>query len=313
LALVVFASVAGVVAAETYPNRPIHLIVPWPPGGGADMVARLVADRLALGQRVVVENRPGASGTIGLAVAGKAPADGYTLVIGTPNDLAIMPAMRKDLPFDAARDFAAVTLLQSAPHVLVVSPAFEVTSMREFVALVRAKPDQFRCASIGPGSTSHLVCEVLAHELGTRFVHVPYKGTAPALASVVSGETQFAALSPAGIAPMFEAGRVRALMVMGPRRVATLPGVRTAAELGFPRLEYGTWAGLLVPAGTPDPIVARLNDEFIRVLRRPDVVQDFARAGFQVTGSSPEAFSAFIKAEQAKWAKVISETGIKSE
>lgn len=308
-------SIHAVRGADSYPSRPIHLIVPWPAGGSGDTYARPIAQRLAarIGQSVIVENRGGAAGAVGVTAAAQAAPDGYTIVMGSVNDMGVGPALKPDLPYDVLRDFVPITQLLSAPYVVIANPGVGISTLKDIAAMARAKPGSVSFASSGSGGNAQIAGAMLARALDVQLLEVPYKGGAPAMTAVVSGEANIGFQYPNVVVPMFEAGRVRALAIMGPRRVAALPGVPTTSEAGFPSLLVDGWIGFLVPARTPVPIVQRLHDELIQVLKSPDLVHYYAKTGVHPVGSSPAEFAAFIKAEQAKWVKVIADAGVKGE
>jgi tripartite-type tricarboxylate transporter receptor subunit TctC len=308
--------IAAVPAAENYPSKPIRLIVPWPPGGIADLRARQVAERLArgLGQPVVVDNRPGASGSIGVAVGARAAPDGYAVTLISVNDAAIAPALNPSVPYDVLRDFEPVVQFSRTPLVLLANPALEALTVADLAAVAKARPGRLIYASIGAATTHHIAGEVLCRDLGIDMKHVPYKGAAPALMAMVGGHTPVGFDFVGTAAPHVQAGKVRALLVTGGKRVPLLPDVPTASEAGLPELDgIVSWGGFAVPKGTPIAIRDRLNAEFVKALREPALKTDFERSGTEPVGSSPEAFAAFVKAEQARWARMVKLTGVKLE
>jgi tripartite-type tricarboxylate transporter receptor subunit TctC len=293
--------------ADDYPTRPIRLIVPFAAGGGNDTVARLVGDSLGkrLGQAVVVDNRPGAGGVVGAEAAARAPADGYTLFLGGVGSHAINPNLHKDLPYDPIKDFAAVSLLASAPLILVVHPSVPAQSVQELIAYAKSHPGKLNYASNGNGSSSHLAAVMFASMTGTDMVHIPYKGLSPALTDLLSGQDQLMFSSVVAILPHVRAGKLRALAVTSRKRMALLPDIPTIAESGVANYETSSWYGILAPAGTPPEIVRRLHDEIVKVLAQDDVRNALAREGAEPVGDTPEEFTAFIRAEKQRMGDVI--------
>jgi len=300
-------ALASAAHAQDYPTRPIHLIVPFAPGGGNDTVARLVGDSLGkrLGQPVVVDNRPGAGGVVGAESAAKAPADGYTLFLGGVGSHAINPNLHKDLPYDPIKDFAAVSLLASAPLILVVHPSVPVQSVQQLIAYAKSHPGKLNYASNGKGSSSHLAAVMFSNLAGVDMVHIPYKGLAPALTDLLSGQDQLMFSSVVAILPQVRAGKLRALAVTSRKRMALLPDIPTIAESGLPSYETSSWYGILAPAGTRPEIVRRLHDEIVKVLAQDDVRQALAREGAEPVGDTPEEFTEFIRAEGQRLGAVI--------
>ncbi|MEO5784375.1 MAG: tripartite tricarboxylate transporter substrate binding protein, partial [Casimicrobiaceae bacterium] len=298
--------------AQSYPNRPVRLIVPFAPGGGTDILMRILAPKLseALGQPIVIDNRPGASSIIGTELVAKAPADGYTL-LAVDTSYSVNPSLHAKLPYDSVKDLAPVIHLASAPVILVVHPSVPAKSVKELVALGKAKPGSLAYASGGNGASTHLAGELLKMVAGIDAVHVPYKGTGPAIADVVAGQVQmnFAGISSAR--QFVESGRLRAIAVTGDKRNPAMPDVPTFAESGYPGVDAGTNWGLFAPAGTPPEVVARLNTELNRVLQMPEVKSRVADLGYDVGGGTPEAWAARARADTEKWAKVVKQAGIK--
>jgi tripartite-type tricarboxylate transporter receptor subunit TctC len=301
--------------AQDYPRKPLRLIVPFSPGGGNDIVARAVAQSLGanLGQPVLVDNRSGAGGVVGAELAARSLPDGYTLFLGGVGSHAVNPHLHAKLPYDPVRDFAPVTLIASAPSVLVVHPSVPAGSIAEFTALCRANPGKLNYASNGNGSSAQLAAVLYESMAGVTMVHVPYKGLAPALVDLLSGEVQLMFSSVVAIGPHISAGRLRALAVTGRRRTPLLPAVPTLAESGLPGYEAGSWYGILVPAGTPPQIVARLHDGIVRALAQPEVRERLAAEGAEIIGSTPEEFAAHIGAELARMGKLIRDARIRME
>jgi tripartite-type tricarboxylate transporter receptor subunit TctC len=310
----VMASPSPALAQGTYPTRPIRIIVPTSPPGGADVVARLVAPGLAerLGQQVFVENRAGASTMIGGEAAAKAPPDGYTLLMGI-STLAINPATFRKVPYDALRDFVPITHAVKQTLMLVAHPSFPARNVKELVAIAKSRPGDVVYSSPGFGTNPQMGMELFLYMTGTRMLHVPYRGGGESIIAAVSGHVAVTTASMLGAYPQVRAGRLRALGVTSATRVAKAPEVPTIAEAGVPGYESLQWYGLLAPAGTPREIILRLNKEAVAILRSAEVTERLANDGGIVVGSTPEAFGAFIRAETEKWAKVARAAGIKPE
>lgn len=309
------AAATNAIHAQSYPTRPIRLLVAYPPGGGSDTLARIVAPKLTetVGQHVVVDNRPGAAGNIATEIAARAQPDGYTLLWGFSTPLVVNPSLYKKLPFDTEKDFAPISLLAAAQYILVVHPSVQANSVRELAAFARSKPGQLNYASAGVGSPLHLAAELFKKTAGVDIVHVPYKGGGPASVAVLSGEVKILFGSFASSLPHVKAGKLKALAVTGPKRSSEAPEVPTMQEVGFRGFDVRAWYGVLAPAGTSKVIVTRLNREFVKILSMPDVQEALRRHGLEPTGSTAEAFAAHIQAEKAVWAKVIKDAGIKPE
>jgi len=306
---------APIHAADGYPQRPIRFLIPQSPGGASDTVARVVAQRLTerIGQQLVVDNRPGATGNIGHEMVARAQPDGYTMLLTAPN-LVTSPSLFAKLAFDPVRDFAPITQLTLSPNVWLVHPGFAARSMKELIEIARAKPGQIDFASSGLASTQHLAGELLNVMAGIRLTHVPYKGGGPALIDLMGGRMQVMSSTLPSAVPHIKSGKVRALAVSSAKRAAALPDLPTVAEAAaLPGYEASTWQGLLFPAGTPAAIVSRMNAEVAQVLSVPDTRTRLSDLGYEPVGSSSAAFGAFIRAELAKWAKVIKSAGIKLE
>jgi tripartite-type tricarboxylate transporter receptor subunit TctC len=300
--------------AQSYPTRAIRLIAHSSPGGTSDILGRLMAHKLteALGQQVVVENRAGASGIIGVDVAAKSVPDGYTLLI-TQTSIAINPSMFAKLPYNAMRDFAPITQLVAAPNVLVVHPSVPATSVKGFIALAKAKPGSLINGSPGQGTSPHLSAELFRIMAGIQLDHIQYKGAGQAVLSLIAGEIPVMFTTPPTAMPYLKAGRLRPLGVTTMTRIEALPDVPAIAEAGVPGYESVQWFGMLVPAGTPRPIIDRLHQEMVRALRAPDMKERLNALGLDGIGSTPEEFAAYIKSETEKWAKVIKAMGIRPE
>jgi len=298
--------------AQTYPAKSIRLILPFPPSGGTDTLGRGIAQTLSaqIGQQVVADNRPGAGGNLGLELASKAPADGYTMVLSSPL-IAIAPMLFAKVNYDAEKELAPVTMLGLARKVIVVHPAVPAKTLKELVALARKQPGKLNFGSGGVGTSNHLTAELLKSVAGVNIVHVPYKGTAQALAALASGEVDMVLGSMAPFVPLVKSGRVRPLAVLAETRSSVLPDLPTAAEAGFPGVTDDTWYGMFVPAATPREIVNRLNQELHRTLANPELVQRLETVGIETRTSTPEALGRFVKSESARFGKVIRDAGIK--
>ena len=302
-------SVACAFAQAAYPDKPIHLIVPYPPGGPADTMGRAFGSKLsvALGQPVIVENRPGAGGGVGSAAVAKSAPDGYTLLVGSAGTHAINPAVYANLPYDPLKDFAPVTQLATSGLVLVVTPKLPAKNVKELIELAKAKPGEITFGSPGNGSSPHLAGELLASMSGVRMQHVPYKGSAPALIDVIGGRINFMIDALPTLLPQIKAGTVRAIAWSGPARSKLIPEVPTLAESGVPGYQVVVWFGLFAPAGTPRDVVNRLNAETGKILKLPEVKEILS--GYDLTPSTPEQFAATIKSDIAAWAKLVKESG----
>jgi len=312
---VVLAFGGAAAQVQSYPTRTIRMIVAYPPGGGTDIVGRLVAQKLtdSLGQTVLVDNRGGATGNIGTELAAKSPPDGYTVLMGNVAPNAINVSLFKQLPYDPVKDFAPVSLVAITPNILVVHPALPVRTVKDLLALARAKPGTLNYPSAGIGSSSHLAGELLRSLAKVDIVHVPYKGGGPALIDLLSGQMQIMFATMPAAMPHVKTGKLRPVAVTTDKRSQTLPELPTIAEAGVKGYEASTWYGLLAPAGTPQPVIARLHDEVVRVLKTPDMREKFASQGFEPAGTTPAEFAAYIKAEIAKWGKVIRDAGIRAD
>jgi len=306
---------AGLAQAQPYPVKPIHFIVPFPPGGGNDTVARAIAQQLGpdLGQPVVIDNRPGAGGSVGAELAAKSPPDGYTLFLAGVGSHAVNPNLHARLAYDPVRDFTPITLVATAPSVLVVNPAVPALTVPEFTAYARANPGKLNYASNGNGSAAQLAAAMYESMANVRMVHVPYKGIAPALTDLLSGEVQLMFGTVVALVPHIQAGKLRALAVTSRKRSALLPEVPSLAESGLPDYEAGSWYGVMAPAGTSREIVERLQGAIARALKQPDVAQRLAAEGAIVIGSTPAEFGAHIKAELARVGNVVRGAGIRIE
>ena len=308
--------VAGSAAAQTrdYPQRTIRVVAPVPPGGSVDIVARLIARKMSdsLGQSVVVDNRGGASTNIGMEIVARAPADGYTLLANTIA-LVANPSLFPKLPFDAEKDFAPVSLVVNGPSIIVAHPSVPVRSVKELIALAKARPGVIKYSSGGTGTLTHLGAELFKYLTRSDIVHVPYKGGGPAIAALMSGECDVSFQTVLASAGQVAAGRLRALAVTGRNRLVLLPDVATVAESGVPNYEFQSWVGILAPVATPPAIVKVLNEHIVKAARAPDISENFAREGSEVIASTPEYFRKLIASDIAMWAKVIREMGLKAD
>jgi tripartite-type tricarboxylate transporter receptor subunit TctC len=304
----------GAAHAQDYPSRPVHVVVPYPAGGPNDIIVRLVGRRLgeALGQPVVVENRPGAGGNIGTDFVAKSAPDGYTLLSVGPGALIINPLLGK-VPYDTMRDFAPVTVMAVAPNALVAHPSFPAKSVQELIALARAKPGAINYASGGSGSTPHLAAALFAAMAKVELTHVPYKGTGPATADLIGGQVQIAFLGIPTVLPHIRSGKLRALAVTGKRRSPELSGVPTVDEAGVAGYEVSPWYGLLAPAGTSRAAVARLAAEVTRIVRAPEMREQLAAQGAEPAGGAPEEFAQTLRADAAVWSRVVRDAGIRAD
>jgi tripartite-type tricarboxylate transporter receptor subunit TctC len=300
--------------AQTYPSKPVRIIVPTSPGGLLDLVTRLLGQKMTelMGQSVVVENRPGASTNIGTEFVAHAPGDGYTLLSNTL-PLVVNPSLFEKLPFNVEKDLVPVSLIVAAPYVLVVHPSVPAKSVKELIALAKARPGTLNYSSGGNGTNLHIAAELFKNQTGIAIVHVPYKGGGPALASVLGGETDLSFPSLGAVLPHVKAGRLRALAITSNTRTTLLPKLATVAESGFPGFAFTSWVGILAPATTPPNIVAALNGYVVKAMRAPGVADRLAGDGTDVIAGSPEQFGAHIRTELARWAKVVKESGMRSE
>jgi tripartite-type tricarboxylate transporter receptor subunit TctC len=304
----------AVAAAADYPARPIRLLVPFAPGGGADALARIITPRLseAMGQQWVVDNRTGAAGNIAAETVAHAAPDGYTVFMGFSTVLTVNPSLYK-LSFDVEKDLKPATLLATAQYILVVHPSVPAGSVKELVALLKQKPGSLNFSSAGVGSPLHLAAELFQKRAGVQMTHIPYKGGGPAAAAVLAGEAQMIFGSVASALPQVKAGRLKALATTGLKRSKVAPDLPTMAEQGFPGFDVTTWYSLMVPGPTSAAIVTRIRDEAIRALQRPDVQQVMALQGLEVETSTPQALAARIRSERQTWAEVIKSAGIRAE
>lgn len=309
---VLLCAVAGMASAQPYPSRVVRIVVPLPPGGSNDVLARVAAERLAasLGQPFVVDNRPGASGSIGTEIVAKSAPDGHTLLMANTAHV-INPSLLPKLPYDAIRDFAPVALMSSAHFALVVHPSVPARSVKEFIAVARARPGALTFASAGNGAPHHLAMELLKSTARVSLTHVPYKGAGQFVPALVTGEVTSVIGAINSLLPHVRAGRLRMLGMAGSRRAALLPEVPTIAEAALPGFALDNWGGLLAPAGTPRPVIERLNAEIVRTLRDPQVAERLVAQGIELIPSSPEEFQSVMKTHMAKWAKVVKAANIR--
>ena len=314
IGIVVGCCTASAAMSQTYPTRPVRLIVPSSPGGGTDISARIIAPKLSeyLGQQVVVENRPGAGTMIGGEVVAKSPPDGHTLLMCV-STLAINPAVYRKVPYEALRDFAPITQAVTLPNVIVGHPSLPARNVKELLALARARPGELTFASAGLGTSPHLSMELFLSLTRTKMLHVPYKGSGPGVIDLIAGQVQVMAPNMLSAYPHIKSGRMRAYGVTSAKRAAGAPEIPTIAEAGVPGYEAVQWYGVLAPAATPRAIVTRLHGEIVKVLQQPDVKDRLGKDGAEPVGSTPEEFAAFIRAETVKWAKVVRDAGIQPE
>jgi tripartite-type tricarboxylate transporter receptor subunit TctC len=315
-ALAVVLALAIPAMAEWQPTKPVRIVVPFSPGGQPDIVARTLAEPLskALGQPVVVENRPGAGGNIAAELVAKSAPDGYTLLMGTNGPLAVSPALYKSLPYDPLKDFAPVTLVGTSPNLIAVHPALGVSSLRELVTKAKAQPGKLNFSSVGKGSVSQLSMELLNSTAGIRMEHIPYNGGPPAVTALVAGDVQILSLNPTAILPQLQAGKVKVIAQTGAKRSRLLADVPTVAESGYPGFEAGVWMAIVAPAKTPPDVLQRLNTELVRVVRSPELKASlWDRQWIDPVGSAPEEVTRIIRAESEKWARVVRSANIPIE
>jgi tripartite-type tricarboxylate transporter receptor subunit TctC len=312
LCLVALAS-AG--AAQSYPTKPLRIIVMYTAGSTIDIMARLIAPKLteSLGQPVIVENRPGAGGAIGMDMAAKAPPDGHTLTIGATGPSVTNPLLYPKTPFDPLRDFAYISLIATGPAVIAVHPSIPAKTLKDLVALAKARPGQLTYGTAGVGTSPHLAGELFAQITATSLVHVPYKGNAESITDLIGGQISMVFTGVPPVVPLVQAGKIRLLATTGSKRIAAIPDLLTIAEAGYPGATVGIWYGLAAPAATPKDILARLHKEITRIQTLPDIRERFAQLGTEATTSTPEAFTALVREELVKWGKVIKAAGVKVE
>jgi tripartite-type tricarboxylate transporter receptor subunit TctC len=307
-------SVAAIAQSEAFPTRPMRMIVPWPPGGSVDPFARLLSQKLPeiMGQQVVVDYRPGASGNLGMELAARAASDGYTVVINSL-PVVVNPSLFTKLTFDVTRDLAPVCLLADSPFVLVVHPSLEARSVKDVIAMAKAQPGKLNYSSAGSGTNLHVAAELFKNLAGVNLTRIPYKGGGPALGALLSNEAQLSFLGIMVVQAQQTGGRMRPIAVTSAKRSSVLPDLPTIAESGVPGYAFSAWYGVLMPAGAPRGVVSAWNAAIVKTLRSPDMAERIAREGADVIASSPAQFGAFLKTEIAKWAKVVRDNGLKVE
>jgi tripartite-type tricarboxylate transporter receptor subunit TctC len=309
------AAVSPTQAAENYPARPVRFIIPFPPGGGNDILGRAFAEKMGerMGQQWVVDNRGGASTIIAADIVAHAPADGYTLLLGTNTTLSVIPSLRDKLPYDPLKDYDMISLMSSSPYLLVVHPGFPARTLKELIALAKAKPGEINYASPGHGTSNHMSYELFMSMAGIKMTHVPYKGTGPALTELLGGQVPVMFSSTAAVRPHVLAGKLRALGISTAKRSPAMPEVAPIAELGVPGFNNASWVGLVSPRGTPPAIVKRLNAEINKVIDEGDLKDKLGSQGFVPDGSTPQEFAAHVKDELTRFRKLVKEAGIKPE
>ena len=312
LACATAACVAQSAGAQNFPTKPIRFFTPYPPGGTTDILARLVGAKMheAWGQPVIVEAKPGAGGNIGADFVAKSPADGYTILMGASGPLAINASLFSKLPYDPVKDFAPVVLSASVPLVLVTHPTLPVKSVKEFIALMKARPGQFNYASAGPGSPQHLTAEMFKFMAKVEMTHIPYKGSGPAIVDLIGGQIPFAFESMIPILPHVKSGKLRGLAVTSKQRSPVLPDIATVDATGVPGFESIAWYGVVAPAGTPKDIVVKLNAEMVRIANLPDIKQRLIEMGSPPVAGTPDQFGALIRSEIPKWGKVVKQANV---
>ena len=314
LLVTIFAIACAPALAQTYPAKPIRLIVPYPPGGGTDIFARILGTRLgeALGQQMVIDNRAGAAGVLGADAAAKAAPNGYTLLVGQASNLAINQHLSK-LPYDPVKDFAPITLIATSPSLLIVHPSLPVRSVKDLVALAKAQPGAINYASAGNGSPGHLAAEYFKKLTRTDIVHIPYKGATPAMLDVIAGQASLYFTSPVAAQPYVQSGRLRQIAVTSAKRFPPLPSVPSIAEAGYRDFDMTSWWGLLAPAGVAKEIVARLHADAVKVLNTTEMKERLAGQGAVVVTNTPEQFAAYLKSEIANWARIVAVSGARMD
>ena len=297
--------------AQSYPNGPIRIVVPYPPGGGTDILARQIAQKLneAWSVPVLIDNRGGANGTIGTALVAKAPADGQMLIV-VPSGFAVNPSIYKNLPYDSTRDLTPVSQLASSPLILCVHPSFPTRTVKELIAFLKARPDQIHYGSSGNGSPPHIATELFKYMTGTRMIHVPYKGAGPAAVDLIAGQIPLYFMNALSVVPHIRTHRVRALGATSSKRFAALAEIPTIAEAGVPGYEMTNWYGMLAPGGTPRAVVTKVQTEVARILNLPELRERLAKEGAEVVASTPDQFGNFLKVEMDKTAKIVSASGM---
>lgn len=314
LVLALLAAASAPALAQEYPAKPIRWIIPYPPGGTSDFLARLIGQKITESwkQPVLIDNRSGANGNIGTELAARAPADGYTMLL-VATTYAMNPAVYPKLPFDSEKDFAAVTMLLWQPYLLSVHPSLPVTSVKQLVALAKARPGAIDYSSGGVGNATHIAAERFAAAVGIKLNHVPYRGVGLSIPALLSGEVQLTMASAVAVQPYLKSQRIRVLAATGRKRVPALPEIPTVAEAGVPGFEEGNWQAVLVPSKTPPPVVSKLNQELVRIVRTPDVSEQIQRVGADVLANTPEEAAAIVKTDLKKYAQVIKSLNIRVE
>jgi tripartite-type tricarboxylate transporter receptor subunit TctC len=313
VALLLALSFNSIQAQEAWPTRPVRFILPFPPGGGTDILGRLIAERLSasLGQPVVTENRGGAGGNVGAEAAARSAPDGYTIVLVAPS-LAISPTLYPKINYDPVKDFAPVSLVATVPNVMITQPSLP-GQLQEFIAFARSRPGALNFGSGGAGTSNHLAGELFNIVTGAKLVHVPYKGVNLAMQDVLAGNVHLVFIGIPAAAPHIKAGKLRALALVAPQRSSALPEVPTVAEAGLKDFEVTTWYGVLAPAGTPRNVITRLNSELVKIMHSPELKEKLAATGTEPLTSTPEEFAAYIKREIAKWGDVVRKAGVKAD
>jgi tripartite-type tricarboxylate transporter receptor subunit TctC len=302
-------------AADPWPAKAVHLIVPFPPGSSPDLVARMLTEKLAqaLGQPVIVENKPGAGGNIGTGLVAKAEPDGYTLGLSIPGPLAVNTVLYKKMEYDPFTELAPITLVALSPNVLIVNPALGVNSVKEFIDYARARPGKLNYGSVGSGSASHLTMELLKMQAGIDIVHVPYPGSPQVNTAILANQIQAGFVVPGTAMPLVQSGRVKALAVTSSAKSPVLPELPTVAEAGFPGFESSAWLGMVAPAKTPKPVIDRLSQELVAIIQSADVREKMQRIYFQAIGTSPEGLASLMRSERDRWARVIKQSGASAD
>jgi tripartite-type tricarboxylate transporter receptor subunit TctC len=305
---------AGGLGAQTYPAKAVRIVIPFAPGGGSDIVGRILAQKLTelWGQQVVIDNRPGGGGNIGAVVVARAPADGYTLFFANANH-TINPSLYKSLQYDADKDFAPTSLVAIVTNVLAVHPSVPARNVRELVALAKSRPGELNFASPGSGTSSHLAGELFRTMAGIQVVHIPYKGAAPAVTDLLGGQVSFTITSVLSVMPHVKAGKLRALGVTTAKRASALPELPTIAESGLPGFEVSNWYGILAPAGTARPAIDRIAADLARTIQVRDIAEKFSAQGAEPTSNTPEQFATYIRSEITKWSRVVQASGARAE
>jgi tripartite-type tricarboxylate transporter receptor subunit TctC len=305
----------GSASAQNFPTKPVRFVVPFAPGGSTDTLARTIGQKLSdyLGEQVVVDNRPGANGDIGMLLVARAAPDGYTLVLGYIANLGIGPSLYAKMPYDPVKDFAPITQVAGASNILVVHPSVPAKNFKEFIAYTKANPGKVNFASAGVASVGHLTGELLNNLAGIDMVHVPYKGSGQAITDLVGGHVKVMISGMASTLPHVKTGKLRGLATTGAKRTPATPDLPTIAESGFPGFEASSWFGVLAPARTPRPVIARLHADIVKSLQQPEVRQRLENVGFEIVGGTPDEFAGYIQSEIRKWAKVVKASGAKPE